>query len=878
MTNSQSPSVTSDRARRRRTALSTARLRALFGGAASIIVLMLALALAPAQSAQAGQPPLGRQDNRADYLAALPSWVVEGTAAQMASEPSAVAATFNVTWANDESDAGACGSINPGSGAGPDGQLSLREAICEANNSGAGPHVINLPAGTYTLSQAAGELPVSPGGNQTITISGAGSGSTTVQATNTGCPSVSTCNNRVFDLDPNLVGGVNVTIQNLTIAHGRTSDSIGGAGIISGCQTPGCPSGFDSTTVSGVTFNDNLVLGSAAGAVGGGVQNIGGTLIVQNSTFTNNDAGVFRGGGIYYDSHSPSIGTFTVSNSSFTGNKSGSSGSGGGAIYETAVVGSTLSITGSTFSGNQATGTSASGAAVYKDGGATLNIDYSTFVNNQVLGTSATVNLASGGGIATNTGTVNVSLSRFFGNTVAVAGHGGGVWTASGATTTATNNWWGCNGGANAAGCDTVAGGGANAFNPWITLTNTASPGTINVGQSTTLTASFLQNSNSSALTPSQISVLIGLPVMWGSTVQGLLSGQQATIQANGAATATFTSNNTCSNGSANATVDNGAATGTVTVQCSDLTITKTHAGDFTQGQTGAIYTLKVTNSGTAPTNNSVTVVDTLPAGLTATAISGTGWGCTLATLICTRGDALGVGANYDDITLTVDVATTAGPSVTNTATVAGGGEVNTGNNTVNDPTTIVQAISETKCGLAAGNTYNFTTVNPVSIQINTQGTLDCVTVTRTDANHPNATPAIQTGRYWTINGTASGGGAASGYEVTLTLPQANLPSPSACKYLGSGTWDCDDGTHTTSTTSTVTRSAITGFSDWAVGSNVPTAVSLAGFTARVDAIPPTSVLLAGGALGLGGLWLARRWRQTACVPAGDAHKSTRRA
>ena len=60
---------------------------------------------------------------------------------------------------------------------------------------------------------------------------------------------------------------------------------------------------------------------------------------MQNSTFTNNDAGVYSGGGIYYDSHSPSIGTFTVSNSSFTGNKSGSTNSGGGTIYETAVAG-----------------------------------------------------------------------------------------------------------------------------------------------------------------------------------------------------------------------------------------------------------------------------------------------------------------------------------------------------------------------------------------------------------------------------------------------------------------------------------------------------------------------------------------------------------
>ena len=36
-----------------------------------------------------------------------------------------------------------------------------------------------------------------------------------------------------------------------------------------------------------------------------------------------------------------------------------------------------------------------------------------------------------------------------------------------------------------------------------------------------------------------------------------------------------------------------------------DLTLTKTHVGTFTQGQTGATYTLTVTNSGTGATSRS---------------------------------------------------------------------------------------------------------------------------------------------------------------------------------------------------------------------------------------------------------------------------------
>ncbi len=120
-----------------------------------------------------------------------------------------------------------------------------------------------------------------------------------------------------------------------------------------------------------------------------------------------------------------------------------------------------------------------------------------------------------------------------------------------------------------------------------------------------------------------------------------------------------------------------------------DLTIAKTHTGNFTQGQQGATYTITVTNSGAGPTNGTVTVTDTLPSGLTATSITGTGWTCTLGTLTCTRSDALGAGSSYPPITLTVDVSLTAGSPLTNTATVAGGGETTTTNDSAGDATTV---------------------------------------------------------------------------------------------------------------------------------------------------------------------------------------------
>src|SRR5204863_9853597 len=62
----------------------------------------------------------------------------------------------------------------------------------------------------------------------------------------------------------------------------------------------------------------------------------------------------------------------------------------------------------------------------------------------------------------------------------------------------------------------------------------------------------------------------------------------------------------------------------TVISQLPDLSITKTHSGNFTQGQIGATYTLTVSNVGAGPTSGTVTVTDTLPSSLTATGLAGT--------------------------------------------------------------------------------------------------------------------------------------------------------------------------------------------------------------------------------------------------------------
>ncbi len=110
--------------------------------------------------------------------------------------------------------------------------------------------------------------------------------------------------------------------------------------------------------------------------------------------------------------------------------------------------------------------------------------------------------------------------------------------------------------------------------------------------------------------------------------------------------------------------------------QQASLTIVKTHGGNFTQGQTGATYSLTVGNAaGAGSTSGTVTVTENLPPGLTLVSMSGTGWTCPgTAANNCTRSDVLAAGASYPAITVTVNVMANAGSPLLNSVTVSGGG------------------------------------------------------------------------------------------------------------------------------------------------------------------------------------------------------------
>lgn len=125
-----------------------------------------------------------------------------------------------------------------------------------------------------------------------------------------------------------------------------------------------------------------------------------------------------------------------------------------------------------------------------------------------------------------------------------------------------------------------------------------------------------------------------------------------------------------------------------------DLAINKTHTGNFTAGQQGQ-YTITVNNNGPIDETNTITVTDTLPAGLSyvsATSVD-VNWSCGAvgSVVTCTHPGPLANGASLSPITLTVNVSAAAAPSVNNTATVSSATFDNvSANDSSTDPTTVL--------------------------------------------------------------------------------------------------------------------------------------------------------------------------------------------
>ena len=207
-----------------------------------------------------------------------------------------------------------------------DGDCSLREAIRAANTNTAvdacpagstGDDIINIPAGTYTLTltgisedaAATGDLDITDA-DGSLTINGENPATTIVDGNDT---------DRVFDVHE-VGSGITFTINNLTITNGRATDDDGGGIRIM--------SAF--VTLNNVIISNNEVFGGTLLDGGGLYYEDNNSLAVDSYVRINhssiiNNHSVDRGGGIY------GVGadqTTIIRNSTISGNTSDDDGAG----------------------------------------------------------------------------------------------------------------------------------------------------------------------------------------------------------------------------------------------------------------------------------------------------------------------------------------------------------------------------------------------------------------------------------------------------------------------------------------------------------------------------------------------------------------------
>jgi uncharacterized repeat protein (TIGR01451 family) len=204
-----------------------------------------------------------------------------------------------------------------------------------------------------------------------------------------------------------------------------------------------------------------------------------------------------------------------------------------------------------------------------------------------------------------------------------------------------------------------------------------------------------------------------------------------------------------------------------------DLTILKSHSpASFATAGNSGYYTISPGNAGSVASSGTITIVDTLPAGVTVAApATGAGWSCTggvgASAVTCTSTQSIVAGGAGNPITLRVAVAAGLGGQVLlNTAVISGGGEpaAFNGNNTATDATAIaIAAAVQGHVWLDRSHTRKFADAQSVpqagwAVELLLNGVQ--VASTSTDAS----------GAY-TFGGLAPG----SGYQIRFRHPSTGL-------------------------------------------------------------------------------------------------------
>jgi uncharacterized repeat protein (TIGR01451 family) len=215
------------------------------------------------------------------------------------------------------------------------------------------------------------------------------------------------------------------------------------------------------------------------------------------------------------------------------------------------------------------------------------------------------------------------------------------------------------------------------------------------------------------------------------------------------------------------------------------LSLLVQHTGNFTPGEQAAAYIITVSNVGTGnPTSGPVTLVETIPTGLTLVNMVGDGWSCSGNT--CTRSDALGAGTAWPTITVIVNVASNSPSSVVNMVRITGGDSsaatyddttIVTGTTPSNPPN--LSVTMKPSGAFTKGQTASFT----LSVNNAKGASASSGAVTVIEAFPPGLSLVSMTGENWICTGdtcTRSDSlGAGIGYPViTVTVNvAANAPS-----------------------------------------------------------------------------------------------------
>jgi hypothetical protein len=270
----------------------------------------------------------------------------------------------------------------------------------------------------------------------------------------------------------------------------------------------------------------------------------------------------------------------------------------------------------------------------------------------------------------------------------------------------------------------------------------------------------------------------------------------------------------------------------------------------FSEGQQGAPLTVEIGSTGPGstgdPTGGSspMTVTDTLNSAFTYAGFSGTGWSCSATgqTVNCTNDSAVANGSSYPQLTINVNVASTATGPVTNQVSASGAGAASTSSNTdtvtIDVPPAITSAGSTTFT-VAANGSFTVRTTGTPTPSISESGTLPNgvtfidngngtaalagvpaagtggvypFTITAQNGATPNATQSFtltvdQSPAITSANGTTFNGGFAGSFTITTTgYPTAALsesgPLPSTVTLTDNG-----NGTATLAGTATSANS-----------------------------------------------------------------------